>query len=219
MDTVTNQQITDAGLDDWRKLAQPLHARFAVPDYTAAARFITAVAEAAEAAGHHPDVRLSYGVVDLSVVSHDAGSVLTQKDLDLAAEISGIAAEHGLTADPSAVTQLELALDTAQQDRVAPFWAALLTGDRDNVVDDGSVVDPTGRVPALWFQSTEEHDGPHQRWHFDLWLAPEVVDERIAASVAAGGEVLRDQSEPTFTVLADADGNRVCICTSVGRGQ
>lgn len=216
MDTITNQQITDAGLDDWRRLAQALHTRFAVPDYTAAARFIAAVAEAAEAAGHHPDVRLTYGVVDLSVVSHDAGIALIQKDLDLAAEISRIAADHGLTAEPSAVTQLELALDTAHEDRIAAFWSALLTGSADNRIN-GSVFDPTGRVPALWFQSTDEHDRPRQRWHFDLWLAPEVVDERIAAAVAAGGEVLEDESEPTFTVLADQDGNRVCICISSGR--
>lgn len=218
MDTVTNEQITEAGLDDWRKLAQALHTRFAVPDYAAAARFIGAVADAAEAAGHHPDVRLTYGVVDLSVVSHDEGIALTQKDLDLAAEISRIAEAHGLTAEPTAVTQLELALDTAHEDRVAPFWSALLTGSAENVIN-GSVFDPTGRVPALWFQSTDEHDRPRQRWHFDLWLAPEVVDERIAAAVAAGGEVLPDLSDPTFTVLADSDGNRVCICTSTGRGD
>lgn len=216
MDIVSNQQILDAGLDDWRKLAQALHTRFAVPDYAAAARFISAVADAAEAAAHHPDVRLTYGVVDLSLCTHEGGRWVTQKDLDLAAQISRIAADHGLTSEPAAVTQLELALDTAGEDRVAPFWSALLTGSPDNRIRD-SIFDPTGRVPSLWFQGTDEHDRPRQRWHYDLWLAPEVVEERITAAVAAGGEVLYDASKPTFTVLADPDGNRVCICTSVGR--
>ena len=216
METVDNQQILDAGLHDWRRLAQALHARYAVLDYLAAARFIAAVADAAEAAAHHPDIRLTYGVVDLSLCTHEGGLWVTGKDLDLAREISRIAAEHELVAQPTAVTQLELALDTADDDRVGPFWSALLTGSPDNRIHD-SVFDPTGRVPSLWFQGTEEHETPRQRWHFDLWIAPEVAPDRIAAAVAAGGTVLYDGGAPAFTVLADQDGNRVCVCTSSGR--
>lgn len=78
--------------------------------------------------------------------------------------------------------------------------------------------DPTGRVPAVWFQTSEpDIEPPSQRWHFDLWLAPEVADERIAAAVAAGGSVVFDGEAPAFTVLADPDGDRVCICTSLDR--
>ncbi|MBO1768318.1 VOC family protein [Allobranchiibius sp. GilTou38] len=216
MDTVDNAQMRAAGLDDWRKLAQALHARYAVPDYAAAAKFITAVADAAESANHHPDVRLTYGVVDLSLCTHEAGLWVTQKDLDLAGEVSRIAAEHGLAARPLEVTQLELALDTADDDRVGPFWSALLTGSPDNRIHD-SVFDPTGRVPSLWFQGTDEHETPRQRWHFDLWIAPEVASDRIAAAVAAGGTVVDDEEAPAFTVLADPDGNRVCVCTTSGR--
>ncbi|WP_173401105.1 VOC family protein, partial [Arthrobacter sp. H41] len=75
----------------------------------------------------------------------------------------------------------------------------------------------TGRVPSLWFQGTEDHETPRQRWHFDLWLAPEVADERIAAAVASGGSIVDDTAAPSFTVLADLDGNRACICTSLER--
>ena len=46
MDTLSNQQILDAGLGDWRKLAQALHARYLIPDYTVAAAFVAAVAQA-----------------------------------------------------------------------------------------------------------------------------------------------------------------------------
>lgn len=41
----------------------------------------------------------------------------------------------------------ELGLDTANRDVIAPFWAALLTGDASNVDGDGAV-DPSKRVPA-----------------------------------------------------------------------
>jgi 4a-hydroxytetrahydrobiopterin dehydratase len=69
----------------------------------------------------------------------------------------------------------------------------------------------------LWFQSTEAHETPRQRFHLDLWLPHDVADERIAAAVAAGGSVVDDSQAPSFTVLADAEGNRACICTMLER--
>ncbi len=216
MRKLNTTDIVEAGLDDWRKLAQAMHTRYRISDFTLGAAFVTAVAEAAEAADHHPDVKMTYGVVDVSLCTHDKGYWVTQKDLDLAATISGIARDLGLDAEPAAVTQLELALDTADEDTVSPFWSALLTGEPGNKIRD-TVFDPTGRVPALWFQGTDEHERPRQRWHFDLWLAAESAEERIAAAVAAGGTVLDDGQAPAFTVLADPDGNRVCICTDIGR--
>jgi len=48
MDKLSTQEILDARLDDWRKLAQALHARYRVADFRAAAAFVLAVAEAAE---------------------------------------------------------------------------------------------------------------------------------------------------------------------------
>ena len=216
MEKLSNQQILDAGLVDWRKLAQALHARWSIPDYAVAASFVSAVAQVAEAEGHHPDVKLTYGVIDISLCTHEDGMWVTQKDLDMAGRISGIARDKGLVPEPGSVTQLEIALDTAHAGRIAAFWSALLTGSPGNSIYD-SIFDPTGRVPSLWFQGTDDHEVPRQRWHFDLWLAPESADQRIAAAVAAGGSVVDDSEAPAFTVLADPDGNRVCICSATGR--
>jgi 4a-hydroxytetrahydrobiopterin dehydratase len=215
MDTLSNEQIRAADLADWRKLGQALHARFAV-DLGAAGDFVAAVGRLPGAVDHAPDLRITQGAVDVTVCTRQDGRWVTTSDLELARAISGVAHDQGLTAEPGAVTQLELALDTAHDDVVAPFWAALLTGSTDNRVHD-SVFDPTDRVPSLWFQGTDPHEPPRQRWHFDLWLAPEVADGRIAAAVAAGGSVVDDAQAPAFTVLADPDGNRVCVCTSLSR--
>jgi 4a-hydroxytetrahydrobiopterin dehydratase len=215
MDKITGQQILDAGLDDWRKLAQALHARFLTGDFATGHGFVTAVTEAAEAAGHHPDVTLTYPFVDLKLISHDVSRV-TQRDLDLALEISEIARERGIAADPAAPAQLELALDTADVAAVGPFWAALLTGSTDALEGD-DVVDPTGRVPLLWFQDTDAHETPRQRFHVDLWVPHDVAEERIAAAVAAGGRVVDATNAPSFVVVADAEGNRACVCTFLGR--
>ena len=216
MEKLSNRQILDAGLVDWRKLAQALHARYMIPNYDVAAAFVTAVARVAEAEGHHPDLRMTYGIIDVSLCTHEDGLWVTQKDIDMAKRISDIAREIGLEPRPSEVTQLEIALDTAEEERAGPFWSVLLTGSPDNRVYD-SVFDPTGRVPGLWFQGTDAHETPRQRWHFDLWLAPEVAEERIAAAVVTGGSVVDDSEAPSFTVLADPEGNRVCICTETER--
>ena len=214
METLTITQILDAGLDDWRKLAQALHARFLTGDFATGLAFVTAVTEAAEAANHHPDVTLTYPFVDVRLVSHDVSQV-TRRDLDLARRISEIAHDRGVAADPRGPAQLELALDTADVAAVGPFWAALLTGSADSLHDD--TVDPGGPVPLLWFQDTDAHETPRQRFHVDLWVPHDIAEERIAAAVAAGGRVVDDTNAPSFVVLADAEGNKACVCTCLER--
>ena len=215
MEKLTSKQILDARLDDWRKLAQALHARFLTGDFVTGLEFVTAVTEAAERANHHPDVTLTYPVVDMKLLSHDV-SQLTQRDIDLARRISEIAREQGVDAEPGTLAELELALDTADIAAVGPFWAALLTGTTDSLkgVD---VADPGGRVPLLWFQDTDAHDAPRQRFHIDLWVPHDLADARIAAAVAAGGQVVDDSEAPSFVVLADPEGNRACVCTCLDR--
>ena len=223
MERLTTPDILAAGLDDWSKLAQGLHARFEIPDFPAGAAFVTAVADAAETAGHHPDLTLRYGAVDVVLATHEEGMWVTSKDVDLARTISTIARDRGLTPAPDSVVQVELGLDTAHDDRLGPFWSAVLTGVPGNVIDN-TVLDPAGLAPNAWFQTTDEGvelaDGPapRQRWHLDVWVAPEVADARIAAAVAAGGVVVDASEAPSFTVLADPDGNKACICTALDRG-
>ena len=69
----------------------------------------------------------------------------------------------------------------------------------------------------MWFQSTDPHPTPRQRFHLDVWLAPEIAEQRIKAAVAAGGRIVADEESPSYTVLADPEENRVCVCTYLGR--
>ena len=99
MATFTSAELLEAHLDDWRKLAQALHARYLTGTFVSGLAFVTAIAEAAEAANHHPDVTLTYRFVDVKLISHDV-SHLTQRDIDLARRISEIARELGIAAEP-----------------------------------------------------------------------------------------------------------------------
>jgi 4a-hydroxytetrahydrobiopterin dehydratase len=220
MEHLSNRSVLDADLADWRKLAQRLHARFRVADGAAGAAFLADAVRAASDASlaDHLEATLAPHHVDLRVASDLGGEGVwvTGDDVDLARSLSGLAASAGLTAAPGEVTQVEMGLDTAHRSALAPFWAVVLTGTTDGVVED-TVFDPTNRMPSMWFQETEPHEPPRQRWHPDVWVPPEVADARIAAAVAAGGTVVDDSEAPSFTVLSDAEGNRVCICTVLDR--
>jgi 4a-hydroxytetrahydrobiopterin dehydratase len=215
MANLTVKEILDAHLDDWRRLAQALHARFDTGTFAAGLRFVDAVGAAAEELNHHPDVTLTYSHVDVKLLSHDVSGV-TSRDVDLARRISDIAREQGIPARPTAVAEVELGLDTADVAALGPFWAALLTGDPTSHADD-DVVDRSGRMPLLWFQHTDPHETPRQRFHLDVWVPHDVAEERIAAAVAAGGRAVDDSPAPSFVVLADPEGNRACVCTCLDR--
>ena len=76
---------------------------------------------------------------------------------------------------------------------------------------------PNGALPTLWFQQTDPHEPPRQRFHVDIRVPPEVARERIAAALEAGGTLVSDERAPAFWVLADVEGNKACICTGEAR--
>jgi 4a-hydroxytetrahydrobiopterin dehydratase len=207
------QVSAEEGLDDWRPVLGRLVSRFATGDFVSGLRFVTRVTEAAEEANHHPDLDLRYPHVDVDLMSHDVHGT-TARDVRLARRISAIAAELGASADPGARTLVELSLDSWDADGIGPFWAAVLGGD----YADQQVVDGSDQVPALWFQETDRHDEPRQRFHYDVWVPVDQARARIDAALAAGGTLVSDEEAPSFVVLADPQGNKACICTSADRG-
>ncbi|WP_370247117.1 4a-hydroxytetrahydrobiopterin dehydratase [Nocardioides sp.] len=205
-------------LHDWELLAGVLHARYATGSFAAGVALVAAVGAAADAADHHPDLDLSYPRVLVRLSSHDVGGI-TARDLRLARTISELAAAQGARPERAAVQALELSLDTDDLDVVAPFWAALL-GYR---ASGDELVDPAGRGPVVWFQQRDPADrgsgeGRRQAWHPDVWVPADQVASRVEAALAAGGRLVSDAEAPSYIVLADPEGNRVCLCTSQGRG-
>jgi len=208
--TLTGQQIADAGLAGWVYLSDGLRTRVATGGFAAGLALVDAIGAAAEEADHHPDLDLRWGHVDVRLWSHDADGV-TQRDVELARTVSRLAGEAGLVPDGSGLQSVELALDAPDAGTLLPFWGAFLGYERRAGADD-EVRDPAGAHPPVWFQASGA-DEPRQRWHLDVWVDPAEVAGRIDAAVAAGGRVVDDSQAPSFWVLADADGNRSCLCT------
>lgn len=218
---LTATEVREApGLDDWRHLLTGIRARFRTGDFATGLALVDRIGAAAEEADHHPDISLTYPEVIVTLSSHDVGGI-TSRDLELARLISGFAADLGAEADVSGLTELEPGLDTSAPERLGPFYAALLGGD----VSSGDPVDPSGQVPGIWFQGPgDEGEVSHlpepdheQRWHLDVWVPHDEGERRLQAVLDAGGTLVSDAEAPSFWVVADADGNRSCICTRLNR--
>ena len=74
-----------ASLPGWQIEQGELTKTFQFKDFVASLRFVNQVGQAAESAGHHPDIDIRYNKVRLALVTHDAGGI-TAKDFDLAAQ-------------------------------------------------------------------------------------------------------------------------------------
>lgn len=207
MGTLTGQQIADAGLAGWVYLPGGLHTRIATGTFAAGLALVDRIGAAAQEQGHHPDVDLRYAFVDVRLTSHDADGV-TDRDVRLARVIGGFAAEAGYELRGADRSVVELALDSPDHSEVLGFYEAALayTG------HDDEVRDPAEALPSLWFQESGSEE-PRQRWHLDVWVDPSQVQPRLDALLAAGGRLVDDTQAPSFWVVADAQGNRLCLCT------
>lgn len=211
---LSGHDVAAALLDDWRLMFAALHARFRTGSFAKGMAFVERIAAEAEQADHHPDVDLRYGFVQVRLSSHDVGGV-TQRDVRLARIISELAAGLDLTPETGRLQMVEVGLDSADPAEIRPFWAAVLGLPESGEGDE--LVDPDGRLPTLWFQDTEPHDPPRQRFHFDVRVPPEQAERRVRAAIEAGGTLVSDARAPRFWVLADAQGNKACITTWLGR--
>jgi 4a-hydroxytetrahydrobiopterin dehydratase len=77
-------------LPGWKKNGNVIQRAFEFPSFAGAMIFVNKIAQAAEAANHHPDILINYNKVILTLVSHDSGGV-TQRDVRMAGKINEVA--------------------------------------------------------------------------------------------------------------------------------
>jgi 4a-hydroxytetrahydrobiopterin dehydratase len=91
------------GVGDWRVLdSGEVGTRFKTGSFAKGVDLISRIGALADAANHHPDVDLRYPSVTVRMITHDVGG-LSERDVALAREISRVAAELGIEADPEGV--------------------------------------------------------------------------------------------------------------------
>src|SRR3954452_2240810 len=113
------------GVEDWRGLFSGAPAFFRVRSFSEAATFVAAIAEAAEVVGHFPDVDVRPEGVTVRTASGGYGA-LSQRDIELARQISAEARRLRIDSDPSQVQVVGIAVAQDAGSDVGPFWAAVL---------------------------------------------------------------------------------------------
>jgi 4a-hydroxytetrahydrobiopterin dehydratase len=215
---ITARQFHEAdGVEDWRVVGEGACAYFRTGSFPAGARLVQAISQLADLEDHHPDVDLRWSgvVVRLITVTPDYYG-LSQRDLELARQISALAREQGLAADPFAVQTVQVTIDALVAPQVMPFWRAVL-GYQDRGDSPEDLVDPLSRGASFWFQQMDAPRPQRNRIHIDVWVPPDQGEARVGAAIAAGGHLVSDQYAPMWWVLADAEGNEACVATTSGR--
>ncbi|WP_344176898.1 VOC family protein [Kribbella lupini] len=109
---------------------------------------------------------------------------------------------------------VNVTLDALTGEAVLPFWRAVLGYGQ---LGEDYLFDPVRRGPGFGLQQMDVARGGRNRMHLDVAVPHELAEERVAAALAAGGRLVSDEHAPKWWVLADAEGNEVCIATWVGR--
>ncbi len=219
-DFITAEQFEAAGgTDDWRVLGEGACIFYPTGSFAAGATFVEAIGKLAGIDDHPPavDVRLD-GVTVRLITQEPEYRGMTERDVRVARQISATARELGLTADPSAAQTTLLIPGAPDPAAVMPFWRAILGYDPRPDSPDEDLVDPRDRNPSLWFEQMDEPrtDGGGAI-HVAVWVPHDQAEARVAAALAAGGRLVRDDFAPAWWTLADAAGNEADVATTRGR--
>jgi 4a-hydroxytetrahydrobiopterin dehydratase len=164
--------------------------------------------------------------LELSVQTRAVAGV-TARAAQMAVLVSAVIAERGLapkgnsTEGHRPVQMLEVAIDAIDIASIRPFWKAVLayTDEPCGGGPEDPIVDPTGQLPAFWFQQMDQSRPQRNRIHLDITVAHDEAEARVAAALAAGGRLVSDEYARSFWVLADAEGNEACVCTWLDRDE
>jgi len=203
----------------WRYLLGALSSTVAVNSLEEAVR-VTSVAVAA--CGADADSHLQAvprpDTVELTLQTASVADV-TSQDVELAQLVSDALRAMGLDTAPRGpsrpVQALEIAIDAMDIPAVRPFWRAVFAYTEEPGADGPTdpIVDPLRVGPAVWFQQMDRPRPQRNRIHFDITVPHDEAEDRVAAALAAGGTLVSDARARAFWVLADAEGNEVCVCT------
>lgn len=210
----------EPGAEAWRVLPEGACAFFRTDAFVASARFIEAIGGLV-GDGDAPDIDIrGDGVTVLIRAFKGEQYGLVQRDLDLARSIATRAAEMGLTAEPSAIQSLLIIPGATDRQAIMPFWQAVLGYVPRPDSPDEDLVDTHDRGAPFWLEEVEEPraDGAGTM-HLVVWVPWDIAVSRVDAGIAAGGRVVRHNTEEGFWTLADPAGNEVDVATTSAPGE
>jgi catechol 2,3-dioxygenase-like lactoylglutathione lyase family enzyme len=120
---------------------------------------------------------------------------------------------------------IQIAVDCADPNKLAHFWASVLGYDVVRLSEDGArafLSDPQGMGPRLLLHRVPEPKTTKNRVHLDVYVSPwgappaeakPILDAEAKRLRALGATELRAIEKPDdyFIVMSDPEGNEFCI--------
>ena len=151
----------------------------------------------------------------LSVVSDRLTVRLTREvwktettHIDLARAITALARTKGAVADRTAIHEVQVAISAKPDAIDLGFWRAVLGY---APMQGDNAIDPLGYGSTVWMQELDAERPLRHAMHIDVSVPRDQAEARLAAAVAAGGVVVDASHAPSYWILADRSGNKVCI--------
>ena len=195
------------GVEDWHVLFWGAHVFYRTSSFAQAAEFVAAIADAAAAVGHDPDIDVRPEGVTVRSFTQPNGA-LSRMDAELAAAISAAAHRMGLQSDPTMLQVVGIAVAQDAGVDTRPFWEAAFGYQR---LGDEDLIDPLRRGPHLWFHELTPPRPKRGRTHIDVSVPADQAEKRVQAAVAAGGRIADDRDAPGSWTIASPDNHGVDI--------
>lgn len=117
-------------LNMWQEKNNKLYQKFKFKDFDGAFEFIEKVAVCAKGLNHHPTIKNTYNVVELTLSTHDARGKVTDKDRHLAEAIDKITSVKATK--PAAITKAKLFADGGSRGNPGPSALGYVILDMDD---------------------------------------------------------------------------------------
>ncbi len=130
---------------DWQETKHGLYKQFNFENFKEAFAFMTRVAELAEEYQHHPRWENEWSTVQIWLITHDAGSTITDKDRQLAEAIDAVvvpgeSVKAVLEASPARIDKVVLFADGGSRGNPGPSSSGYVLYDKEqNVLADEGV--------------------------------------------------------------------------------
>ena len=133
---------------------------------------------------------------------------IESEHISLAREISKVAKSLGAVADPKRVQEVQFAIAAKPEAIDLEFWRAVLG--YVPMMDDNAI-DPLGVSSTVWMQDLDADKPLRHAMHLDVSLSRDQAQARVDAAVKAGGVIVNASHAPSWWILADRSGNKVCV--------
>lgn len=194
------------GLDDWVVLHGGPTAVFQTRTLPEAAQLASLIAQLPELDG--TPAQLSIVSQSLTVRLTREVSNTETEHIAIARQISDLAKLAGAVGNPAQVQEVQFAI-AAKPDAIDVwFWRAVLG--YQPMLDDAGI-DPLGVSSNVWMQELDENKHLRHAMHLDVSVAKGHAQSRVDAAVKAGGVIVDSSNAPSYWILADRSGNKVCV--------